>query len=136
NELFDFGGFGCDAEDRIELLRIGAERGARKLGLDLDGCRVVVIGDTPLDVAAALAIGAECIGVGTGGVEPAELAPAGATRGFGCLADSGAMGALMGTFQYRLTSGPRFARPSTDIGSALRATLKSSYSCTTTRVPG
>ena len=75
---FDFGGFGCDHEDRAELLRIGAERGASRLGRPRTGCRVVVIGDTVRDVAAALAIGAECIGVGTSGTPLAELRQAGA----------------------------------------------------------
>lgn len=75
---FEFGGFGCDHEDRAELLRIGAERGASRLGRPRAGCRVVVIGDTVRDVAAALAIGAECIGVGTSGTPLAELRQAGA----------------------------------------------------------
>src|SRR5687767_5274768 len=50
---FAFGGFGCDHEDRVQLIRRGAERGAQKLGLPMSECRVVVIGDTPKDVAAA-----------------------------------------------------------------------------------
>lgn len=64
---FSFGGYGSDAEDRAELLRIGAQRGAAQLGRDLDQCRVVVIGDTRRDVHAAHAIGAECVAVTTGG---------------------------------------------------------------------
>ncbi len=77
---FGFGGFGCDHEDRSELIRRGAERGAERLGLPLSECRVVIIGDTPKDVAAAQAIGAECVGVGTGGFEPDALLACGATR--------------------------------------------------------
>src|SRR5690606_8999102 len=50
---FSFGGYGCDAEDRAELLRIGARRGAERLGRDVAACCVRVIGDTPLDIAAA-----------------------------------------------------------------------------------
>lgn len=59
-ELFDLdrGGFGDDSEDRAELLAIGALR------CDPSGeLPVVVVGDTPRDVAAARAIGAKCIGV-------------------------------------------------------------------------
>jgi phosphoglycolate phosphatase-like HAD superfamily hydrolase len=66
SERFAFGGFGCDAEDRAELLEAGARRGAAALGAARARCRVVIIGDTPLDVAAAHAIGAECLAVATG----------------------------------------------------------------------
>ncbi len=76
---FAFGGFGCDHEERAELLRIGAARGAAWLGCRPDACRVVVIGDTPHDVAAARAIGAASVGVATGGCAPEDLRAAGAT---------------------------------------------------------
>lgn len=79
NDYFDFGGFGCDAEQRGELIRMGASRGAARLGVSLVECRVLVIGDTTRDVAAARAIGAECLGVATGGASRAELAAFGAT---------------------------------------------------------
>jgi len=91
---FAFGGFGCDAEDRAALLRIGAERGARALEATLEQCRVVVIGDTPKDVAAALAIGAECIGVGTGGFAPDALVMLGARAAFADLAHPSALDVL------------------------------------------
>ncbi|MEM7448577.1 MAG: HAD family hydrolase [Myxococcota bacterium] len=73
---FEFGGFGSDAEDRAALLHAGAERGARKLNIPLPSCRVVVIGDTPLDIAAAEAIGAECVAVATGSYSKDALASA------------------------------------------------------------
>lgn len=91
---FAFGGFGCDAEDRTELLRVGATRGAATLGVALDDCRVVVIGDTPKDVAAARGIGAECIGVGTGGFEPKVLLELGARGAFATLEEEGVREAL------------------------------------------
>jgi phosphoglycolate phosphatase len=71
HDHFSFGGYGSDDGDRPTLLRIGAERGAERLRAPLATCRVVVIGDTPKDIAAAHAIGAEAIAVGTGsfGVE-------------------------------------------------------------------
>jgi phosphoglycolate phosphatase-like HAD superfamily hydrolase len=65
-ERFSFGGYGCDAESRPELLRKGAERGAFELGVVVAECRVVVIGDTPKDIAAAQAIGCESVAVATG----------------------------------------------------------------------
>jgi phosphoglycolate phosphatase len=70
---FPFGGFGCDAPDRPGLLRAGARRGAERLGVAIERCRVVVIGDTPDDVSAARAIGAEVIGVTTGSFAAAAL---------------------------------------------------------------
>jgi len=93
---FAFGGFGCDAEDRTALIRRGAERGAAMLGAPLAECRVVVIGDTPKDVAAAQAIGAESVGVGTGSFSAEQLLASGATRAFGNLAAPGALEAVLG----------------------------------------
>jgi phosphoglycolate phosphatase len=93
---FGFGGFGCDDEDRTALLRRGAERGAATLGLSLAGVRVVVIGDTPKDVAGARGIGAESIGVGTGSFSAGDLVAAGATRAFPSLAVPGALEAVAG----------------------------------------
>jgi phosphoglycolate phosphatase-like HAD superfamily hydrolase len=95
-EEFAFGGFGSDAEDRTELLRHGAERGARHVGAPLTQCRVVVIGDTPKDVAAAQGIGAECIGVGTGTYTVEALLESGATCAFTSLSAPGALAALLG----------------------------------------
>ena len=92
---FTFGGFGCDHEDRAEIIRTGARRGATALGLPLDACRVVVIGDTPKDIAAAQAIDAESIAVCTGSFGPEELAARGATRVFRDLAEEGAIAALL-----------------------------------------
>ena len=91
---FPFGGFGCDAEERAVLLRIGAERGARHLGRALEDCRIIVIGDTPKDVAAAQAIGADSLTVQTSGFERAELLAAGATWAFPDLAAEGVLAAL------------------------------------------
>ncbi len=95
-DRFDFGGFGCDHEDRAEILRIGAARGAGLLGVSAAGCRVIVIGDTPRDVAAAAAIGAESIGVGTCGYGPAELLASGASYAFADLTAPGILAALLG----------------------------------------
>ncbi len=78
NDRFAFGGFGSDAEDRTELIRAGAERGAARLGRPLSECRVIVIGDTPRDVRAAHGIGAVCLAVATGGYDVSALQKAGA----------------------------------------------------------
>lgn len=92
---FKFGGFGCDAEARPELIRLGAARGAEQLGIPLAECRVVVIGDTPRDVDAARAIGAECIGVATGRYSVAQLEAAGAHRTFADFSPPAALAALL-----------------------------------------
>lgn len=75
---FSFGGFGSDHVERAELLRVGLERGVAAAG---GGCdvRAVVIGDTPHDIQAAHAIGAECVAVATGRFDAEALARAGAT---------------------------------------------------------
>ncbi|MEM7154894.1 MAG: HAD family hydrolase [Myxococcota bacterium] len=65
DERFGFGGFGSDHHLRAELLRAGARRGAAALQRSESECAVLVIGDTPKDVAAAHAIGARCMAVAT-----------------------------------------------------------------------
>jgi phosphoglycolate phosphatase len=94
-DRFAFGGFGCDHEDRVELLRCGAGRGAQRLGVPIHGCRVVVIGDTPKDVAAAQGIGAESVAVGTGRFSSEELLSMGATAAFPDLSVPGALETLL-----------------------------------------
>lgn len=96
HDQFDFGGFGDDHELRPELIRRGAERGAAKLGKSLDAVRVVVIGDTPKDIDAAKAIGAECVAVATGDHSLEALEQAGATRAFPDLTAAGAVESLLG----------------------------------------
>ena len=79
DSFFSFGGFGSDHTDRAELLRTGLSRGLERAGARPGGARVVVIGDTPHDVAAAQAIGAHCVAVSTGGYDALALEAAGAT---------------------------------------------------------
>jgi phosphoglycolate phosphatase-like HAD superfamily hydrolase len=95
HERFDFGGFGDDDERRPELIRRGAERGAARLGVPLDEARVVVIGDTPKDVDAAQALGADSVAVATGGFSVDALRAAGATWVFPDLTVQGALEAVL-----------------------------------------
>ena len=95
NRYFDFGGYGCDAEPRAELIRVGAERGARRLGVTLDACRLVIVGDTPKDIAAAHANGGECVAVATGGATFEALISAGGDVVCHDLTDPEAMAALL-----------------------------------------
>ena len=78
SERFAFGGFGCDHEDRAQLIARGFERGVRQLNGDSERPRFVVIGDTPRDIAAAHANGAECLAVTTGPYDAASLVEHGA----------------------------------------------------------
>ena len=73
SKRFDFGGFGCDAEDRASLLHAGAERGATRLGHPMRMCRTVIVGDSPRDIKAAHAIGAQCLAVATGVFDEEQL---------------------------------------------------------------
>jgi phosphoglycolate phosphatase-like HAD superfamily hydrolase len=93
---FGFGGFGCDHEERAEILRIGAARGAALLGTTSGACRVVVIGDTPRDVEAARAIGAVSVGVASARFGRDELMKSGATHAFDDLTDAALPGILLG----------------------------------------
>ena len=88
---FGFGGYGSDHEERAELLRVGAQRGAGRLGRPLDACRVLVVGDTPRDVAAARAIGAACLAVATSHYDLASLERAGPDRVVSALTDPAAL---------------------------------------------
>jgi len=70
---FTMGAFGDDHEDRNQLAAIAKEQGSRIVGRPLKGEEVLVIGDTPLDVACGQAIGARVLAVATGGATAEEL---------------------------------------------------------------
>ena len=91
---FDFGGFGCDAEPRAEVLRAGMLRGAARAAAQ--DYEVVVVGDTVRDVEAAHAIGAVCIGVGKTPEDRATLLASGATCVFPDLLGEAVVDAIVG----------------------------------------
>jgi len=74
----DAGAYGDAHEVRAELVHLARDNAARQYGGDFGGQATVLVGDTPLDVAAALATGARAVGVATGGFSGPELAAAGA----------------------------------------------------------
>ena len=77
-ELFHFGGFADDHEDRNHIAAAALARGRRVLDPQLQPQEVVVIGDTPFDVRCGKFIGARTLAVATGGAKLAELHPHGA----------------------------------------------------------
>jgi phosphoglycolate phosphatase len=70
---FKFGGFADDHEERDCIAEIAARRGGEHLKEPLGGDQVLVIGDTPLDIRCARAIGAKVLAVATGGAPLDEL---------------------------------------------------------------
>ena len=78
NHFFSFGGYGSDSEDRTELTKKAIERAGTVLGHAVDPADTLVVGDTPLDVAAAHGAGARAVGVATGHYSEDELRAAGA----------------------------------------------------------
>ncbi|MEO8076283.1 MAG: HAD family hydrolase [Acidobacteriota bacterium] len=77
-KYFRCGAFGDDSADRNALVPFALDR-ARRCGLpDLAPADILVVGDTPHDVACALAVGALPIGVATGGYTSGQLRESGA----------------------------------------------------------
>jgi len=63
---FEVGAYGNEHEIRAELVHLARARAAAAYGVDFGGEATVLVGDTPLDVAAAVATGARAVGVATG----------------------------------------------------------------------
>jgi phosphoglycolate phosphatase len=76
-DRFRFGGFGDHHVDRRDLLPMALDR-ARTSGVDPSRARVVVVGDTPLDIDCAHAHGAVALAVATGHYTAEQLTAAGA----------------------------------------------------------
>jgi phosphoglycolate phosphatase len=74
----EVGSYGDLHEIRAELVAPARAAAAAAYGQDFGGTATVLIGDTPLDVAAALATGARAVGVATGHFSTADLTAAGA----------------------------------------------------------
>ncbi len=69
------GAFGDDAEERNLLGPIAVERLAKARGHGFEIEEVIVIGDTPKDIACANALGARCLAVATGAFGVDHLSP-------------------------------------------------------------
>jgi phosphoglycolate phosphatase-like HAD superfamily hydrolase len=92
---FACGAFGDDASDRNKLMPFALER-ARACGFPVVLPEdIYVVGDTPHDVACALASGAVPVGVATGAYTEAQLRDSGADIVFRDLSDRRAFIALL-----------------------------------------
>jgi phosphoglycolate phosphatase-like HAD superfamily hydrolase len=87
---FPCGAFADDAADRNSLVPMALARVRECGGPVVDARDVVVIGDTPHDVACALAAGARAVGVATGPFTADQLRASGARAVFEDLSDTGA----------------------------------------------
>ena len=66
------GAFGEDSHDRRDLPALALERLSRHLQLELKPPQLIVVGDTPNDIACALHAGARSVAVATGRAHSAE----------------------------------------------------------------
>ncbi len=78
DRFFRFGGFGDEHADRGKIAR-SALAEAREMGLAVEEGGICLVGDTPFDVVAGLAVGIPVIGVATGKYGEDALRAAGAT---------------------------------------------------------
>jgi len=74
----DVGAYGDVHEVRAELVAVARQAARSAYGADFGGMSTVLVGDTSLDVEAALATGARAVAVASGTFSAADLAAAGA----------------------------------------------------------
>ena len=88
---FVVGAFGSDSHARADLPAVAAQRAAVRTGRRFTGADLVVVGDTPDDVACARPMGARTVAVATGFFDTVALRAAGATHVFANLTDTQAV---------------------------------------------
>jgi phosphoglycolate phosphatase-like HAD superfamily hydrolase len=88
---FAVGGYGSDAEVRSEIARIALDRSRSRLEWNSGEDVVVVVGDTPEDIACARCLGGRAVAVATGRHSVEELEQAGADVVFSDFGDTGAV---------------------------------------------
>ena len=94
---FRVNAFGSDHEHRPELPRVAQRRAHEMLGHAFDGEAIVVVGDTPADIACARSVNARTLAVATGRYSVDELAEHAPTACFTDLRDTDAvLAALLG----------------------------------------
>jgi phosphoglycolate phosphatase len=90
-DRFRLGAYGSDSAHRPDLPPIAAERARTLFGRTPHGEEVVIIGDTPADVACGAGISARAVAVATGSYSVMDLEATGAYATFATLADTGAV---------------------------------------------
>lgn len=88
---FRVGAYGSDSARRVELPAIAAARATALTGRPFTGGDVVIIGDTPEDVACGRPIGARALAVATGSYDVGALRATGAAHVFESLVDTAAV---------------------------------------------
>jgi phosphoglycolate phosphatase-like HAD superfamily hydrolase len=96
SRYFVDGGFASDHPDRSEIARIAHQKLSRRAGYRFPPDRVMIIGDTELDVLCARANGFRAIAVASGSTTHAELVGAGADAVFADLTDAPAILSALG----------------------------------------
>jgi len=94
-KFFRCGAFGDEVSDRNDLFNVAIERAAACGAPPVAANRVVVVGDTVLDIACARAAGARSVAVATGPSDVETLRMAGAEVVFEDLSDAGGFLALL-----------------------------------------
>ncbi len=88
---FRVGAYGSDSAQRGDLPRVAAARAAALTGRLFAGSDVVILGDTPDDVACGRSLGARSVAVATGFYDVSALRACGAAYVFETLADTAAV---------------------------------------------
>ncbi len=88
---FEIGGYGSDGDTRPPLIRKAWRRAEHKYRQTFRPDRVVIIGDTPLDMAAAHEVGVRAVGVATGSSTADDLTAAHADAVLPDLTDTAAV---------------------------------------------
>ena len=74
-ERFAVGAYGCDNADRAALPEVAVQRAEERTGKRFEGREIVIVGDTPNDIACGASLGVRTIAVATGSYTEAELFP-------------------------------------------------------------
>lgn len=75
----EIGAYGEDADTRPGLVQAALRRASEAIGHHVNPSQVTLVGDTPADIAGALAHGLRAVGVATGRSSEGDLLAAGAT---------------------------------------------------------